>query len=638
MKKIISLLFAAVMALTISAQKQNVSVLYVGGSADMETMGVGKIDSLKLKKMKTQRFNSFKSFLQSKFKKVKCIDASQYDYTMSDAWDVTVFDGRIKNSLPMNFSRPVLCIANASEDIGRSVGTKNDWLCLCLQNKAHDWKADHDIFKGPFKVTIKTKKEKVPENYFEYQRIYKVECPEQLDMWEVHTYPNNDVRSGYRIGMVSRPGGYLDSPETEVISSGVCAKGRNSVAIGRHANYLHWGFSASPKYLTESGKAAFANAIVYISKFNGQHPIARKLNENIPTRDEMVARADYLTTQECVDEMNELDRQFYQMTDSIYKSAMAKTARGEELDGNEELYMKYPPRPYVPMSLTDFIKQQYSNLYKYFGTDHDMYVQFYEKNKGFLYQSGYDVDVDVECRELGIVNNDIRMLDKCISILESKKGDVKAAENLLKRYTLCRFETPQQWRSWYETYKDKMFFTESGGWLWLINDLGDVPGNDYNVLIAEQEEAKKNAVKAQQKPQPQPTAKVEADAPLKVSDDSPVAHAVKIEKNADGTKTLVIRQQIHTGWHTYVKNAANDTFIETEVSIDTPATAMKVGEMKIPEIHKSATGTTIYTGYGEFRQQFSADSKGKLTVKVYYQCCNDNACLIPQEHKMEVEL
>lgn len=603
----------------------------------METMGVGKVDSIKLKKMKAQRFNSFKSFLQSKFKKVKCIDASQYDYTMSDAWDVTIFDSKIEKSLPMNFSRPVLCIADASEHVGRSVGTKNDWLCLCLQNKAHDWKADHDIFKGPFKVSIKAKKENVPENYFEYQRIYKIECPEQLDMWEVHTYPNNDIRSGYRIGMVSRPGGYLDSPETEVISSGVCAKGRNSVAIGRHANYLHWGFSASPKYLTESGKAAFANAIVYISKFKGQHPIARKFNETIPTRDEMVTRADYLTTQACVDEMNEQERVFRHMTDSIYKSALAKKSRGEELNGDEELYLKYPPRPFVPMSLNDFIKQQYGELYKYFGTDHDMYVQFFQKNKGFLNQSGYGVDVDVECRELGIANNDIRMLDKCISILESKQGDVKAAENLLKRYTLCRFQTPQEWRSWYETYKDKMFFTESGGWLWLINELGNVPGNDYSVLIAEQEKAK-NAAEAQQQAQPQAEIKAEADVPLKVSDESPVAHAVKVEKNADGTKTLVIRQQIHTGWHTYVKNAANDTFIETEVTIDAPDTAKKIGAMKNPDIHKSASGTTIYTGYGEFRQQFSADSKGKVTVKVYYQCCNDNACLIPQEHKMEVEI
>lgn len=617
----------------------------------METMGVRNVDQVRLQKMKVQRFNSFKSFLQSKFKKVKCIDASEYDYTMSDTWDVTIFDGLPKpinnvekgsrttaEYLPQDFSRPVLCIANASEDIGRSVGSKNDWLCLCLQNKAHDWNANHEIFKGPFKVVINAKKEKAPANYFEYQRIYGVECPNELDMWEVHTYPGNKITdSDYRNGMVSRPGGYLDSPETEVISSGLCAKGRNSIAIGRHANFLHWGFAASPKYLTESGKAALANAIVYISKFNGQHPIARKLNEGIPTRESYIKSVDYLTTQECVDEMNMTQQAFYNNVDSIKASAAAKMARGEKLNTTEEMFKDIPSTKYVPIPLSSYIKQNFGELYKYFGTDHDIYVQYFNKNRDFLYKSGYGVDIDIECRELGIANDDVRMLDKCISILETKEGDVKAAETLLKRYTLCRFLTPQEWRSWYETYKDKLFFTESGGWLWLVNDFGNVPGNDYSLLKAE-EEAMKNAAKAQSKPQALPEAKAQADTPLKVSDDSPVAHSVKIEKNADGTNTLVIRQQIHTGWHTYVKNAGNDTFIETEVSIDAPSTAKKVGKMKTPDIHTSASGTTIYEGYGEFRQQFSADSKGKLTVKVYYQSCNNNACLIPQEHKMEIDL
>lgn len=60
--------------------------------------------------------------------------------------------------------------------------------------------------------------------------------------------------------------------------------------------------------------------------------------------------------------------------------------------------------------------------------------------------------------------------------------DVEKANRILKRYTLCRFVSPGEWRNWYETYKDRLFFTESGGWLFLVNTYDAVPGNDYSVL------------------------------------------------------------------------------------------------------------------------------------------------------------
>lgn len=83
--------------------------------------------------------------------------------------------------------------------------------------------------------------------------------------------------------MISKSAGFLDSPDVEFISGGVSAKGLEEVAIGRHGNFLHWGFSASPEEMTEEAKSVFANAIVYISQFAGQTPIARKFNPFIVT-------------------------------------------------------------------------------------------------------------------------------------------------------------------------------------------------------------------------------------------------------------------------------------------------------------------------------------------------------------------
>ena len=91
--------------------------------------------------------------------------------------------------------------------------------------------------------------------------------------------------------MVSRPGGFEDSPEAEIISGGVSAKTWDAVAIGRHGNFLHWGFAASPDDMTEEARDVFANAVVYIAGFAGQTPVARKYNDRIITRHDITLRA-----------------------------------------------------------------------------------------------------------------------------------------------------------------------------------------------------------------------------------------------------------------------------------------------------------------------------------------------------------
>ena len=84
------------------------------------------------------------------------------------------------------------------------------------------------------------------------------------------------VEAELRVGMVSRPGGFEDSPEAEIISGGVSAKTWDAVAIGRHGNFLHWGFAALSDDMTDEARDVFANAVVYIAGFAGQTPVARR--------------------------------------------------------------------------------------------------------------------------------------------------------------------------------------------------------------------------------------------------------------------------------------------------------------------------------------------------------------------------
>ena len=170
MKKLITLLASGAVMLSAQA-KEDVSVLYVGGSPDINTIGGVSIDSAVIAKSVKERTADFTKFLKQRFNKVRAVDGKDYTSGMSDGYDVTVFDGRPKAIrpavretddkgriikdirpayLPDDFDRAAVCIAEMSEDLGRSVGTKNDWFCLCLYNYAHNWKKDHAIFNGPF--------------------------------------------------------------------------------------------------------------------------------------------------------------------------------------------------------------------------------------------------------------------------------------------------------------------------------------------------------------------------------------------------------------------------------------------------------------------------------------------------------
>ena len=181
-----------------------------------------------------------------------------------------------------------------------------------------------------------------PDNAKEYAPMYGYTLPEQTEMWMVSK--NGGFENGQRIGMVSRPWGYTDSHEAEVISGGLCAKSIDAVAIGRHGNFFHWGFAAKPSDLTEPAKAALANAIVYMKDFKGKRIIARKLNEGIATRDAATA-SKYTMSRDCWKEIEAVNMKYYLMMDSTMRAIKAKQAAGEELSPAEMMHLQFPAIP-----------------------------------------------------------------------------------------------------------------------------------------------------------------------------------------------------------------------------------------------------------------------------------------------------
>ena len=104
-------------------------------------------------------------------------------------------------------------------------------------------------------------------------------------------------------------------------------------------------------------------------------------------------------------------------------------------------------------------------------------------------------------------------------------------------------------------------------------------------------------------------------------------------------KDIVIYQKIHPGYHTYAVVPSDEVFVVTTVEITLPDGYEKVGPLYLPEASLlDASGTTVYRGAGEFRQAIRGQGEGEAIVKVTYQCCNNNTCLVPETKEFKVKL
>ena len=184
MKKsiLLTLLLSIVLATSAAVKQTKLRVLYVGGNSNFDIVS-NIVDSLTNAQSVKERMASFEAFLKEYFTQVTVVDAKDYNYRMSYDYDVTVIDGEpqplkpkeiiyegqmVKKIIyaqyfPDDFDQPVLTIAELSETLGRRMGVKNDWYCLCLDQWAHSMRTSHPIFKGPYKVNISLEDRPTPE-------------------------------------------------------------------------------------------------------------------------------------------------------------------------------------------------------------------------------------------------------------------------------------------------------------------------------------------------------------------------------------------------------------------------------------------------------------------------------------------
>lgn len=613
--------------------KSNLKVLYVGGNADYESY-MEKRSSEEHEASVESRMQAFGDMLRDYFDSVAVINGKDYTPELSESYDVTVFDGRIPTIkpairetdaqgnitryvraqlLPEDFDCAAVTIGSVGEDVGRAIGSKNDWYCLCLDAHAHHFVKEHPIFHGPFKTELTLEMRPTPEDAFHYAYFSDEPIPDSILMWRVQT-KGYKTDEGFPVGMVSRPWGYTDSPDAEYISSGVCAKTLDAVAIGRHGNFLTWGFAASPAYMTEEAKAVFANAICYIAQFKGKGMLVRKYNDRIATR-EYIKELTYLATMEPYEERVRWAEEANAEGVKKQAEARARKARGEKLTNEDKYYLNFKPQK--PMTLGQYLQRYEKEAYEILGEDLGAYPKYYSENRDYFYggKGSYVLTVDEDCKAWGIPNNDKRLLEKAISCLE-KGEETDRAQRILDRYTMCTFETPAEWRKWYDTYEKDIFFTESGGWVFMIDGPATLPGNDYHAREAKAKESAGTAEASQ--------------ATLKAtSQQEPVSVAARLVRE-EGNNHIEVKVRIHAGFHIYGKVAASDPYIPVKIAASQLPQGVTADEPVMPTAQPfGSAGTTVYEGEKTFSLPLSGSGKGEVKCSVTWQCCDDHVCMPP---------
>ena len=347
----------------------------------------------------------------------------------------------------------------------------------------------HEVFQKPLKVNLQFEDHAVPDNYRHYPGGDQL--GQTMKVWKVQTkkFPEIDP------GMVSDPYGFGDSPDAEIISSGLNSKGPDSVALGRHGNFFLWGFSAPPADMTPEARKCFVNAVCYIKKFDGQKPFVTKKASG---REWVLVYAGYM-----------------------------KQYQGQ-----------------------DFVKRLFpEDLLRRFEKDPDKLVAYYRENLEYLIpaQDGFAVDEDVKA--LGLSNRTVGLLDKCVALLE-RRDQAEKALRILNRYTTTGFTDARQWSSWLKANRDRLFFTDVGGFKFLV-----APDDLVEALRGGR--AGHAAQKARQEP--------DAGHPVLATAELSSATACRGQR-----AVIIIRVRTARPWHIYASQGSNGPGVATTLKLELP--------------------------------------------------------------------
>jgi hypothetical protein len=276
-----------------------------------------------------------------------------------------------------------------------------------MKDAAHAELLEHEVFQKPFKIEPDFEQWDTPWNYHD-RNLSEEKLPDKMKVWRVQ---NIGQRSG---SVVARSYGFNDSPDAEVLVKGFnTGKEYGAVGVGRHGNFLQWGYSASPSKMTEAGRKFFLNCICYIHKFDRKAPLIRRASSHRWNAIRLAAVFDRIK-----------DKNFFSGTFS------------------PELIKKYEGNA-------------------------DGLVRYYKNDFEFIYQDR-TFQIDKELKSLGLSSNrTLESLERLIDLLNDET-EADKARLLLKRYTNRSFHDAGDWKQWFESNRDRIYFSDVGGYKFLV--------------------------------------------------------------------------------------------------------------------------------------------------------------------------
>lgn len=428
----------------------------------LKVLYAGKPDSPRMKE--------FVEFLEKHFAKVGTHDLETSFTDAAKEYDVVVIDwppvyprdanGKIdtskmelsmpKPAIDPKISKPIVMIGAAGGTVINSQQVRNlalDWKCLCLENYAHNTNTSHPIFQGPLPVNVAWEMIDIPTDYYLYPGAKTIN--DQIRAWKVqqHSFPVADP------GLVSTREVLENTADGESISGGTNGKGPTSVAIARHGNYLLWGFSASPSEMTDAARAAFINSVCYMSAFDGQTPQRGSYDYNRDPRKLFMSSVYQLRlvsddyAQACVKGMKKM-----------LGGAEMPPELAARIGDNPAGYFKSMGQKYADRALEkipDDVKEKFAN-------DHEQIIAYYADNYEYLHPEDKmgSYGVDEQIKQLGVSNQDIALVDRCIEMLASSDTSTLAAE-ILDRYVDHNAKSPAEWTTWLKENRDALKFDPS---------------------------------------------------------------------------------------------------------------------------------------------------------------------------------
>jgi hypothetical protein len=167
--------------------------------------------------------------------------------------------------------------------------------------------------------------------------------------------------------------------------------------------------------MTEAGRKFFLNCVCYIHKFDGKAPLIRRTSSH---------RLNALRLAAIINRISGDKKEFFT---GIF---------------SPELWGKY-------------------------GSDPDGLVQYYKNDFEFIYRDKvFRIDSELKLLEMDS-NRSLETLERLIGLLKDETH-ADTARNFLSRYTNQSFGSAEEWQSWFDSNRDRIYFSDVGGYKFLV--------------------------------------------------------------------------------------------------------------------------------------------------------------------------